>query len=112
MAARIKAVEEGMLELKSLVKSVKPLNYKGRIIVSTTDALEREVIEHYGGKRWRRIMNFLRGVEANDESLGRKFGERYVCLMESNVPIHTHKVQLDSTSTTQNMAWAGKRRIG
>ena len=112
MTARIRAVEEGILELKSLMKSVKPLNYKGRIIVSTTDALEREVIEHYGGKRWRRIMNFLRGVEMNDKDLGRKFGERYVCLRESNVPIHTHKVQLDSTSTTLNNGWAGKRRIG
>ena len=62
----------------------------GKIIISTTDDVESKVIKHYGGKRWRRIVNFLRGVNGNDETLGKKFGEEYVCLRESNIPIHTH----------------------
>ena len=85
------------------------MNYVGRIIVSTTDALEREVIEHYGGKRWRRIMNFLRGIDINDSGLGKKFGEEFVCLRESNVPIHTHEVRRTESG---RIALNGKRRIG
>ena len=74
---------------------MKPLTYVGRIIVSTTDDTERKVIGHYGGKAWRRIVNFLNGVEEDDGSLGEKSGEEYVCLRESNVPIHSHNVRID-----------------
>ena len=85
-------IEEKLETAKNLVVSVPPLNYVGRIIVSYTDATEQDVIANYGGKRWRRIENFLRGVEENDVDNipGRKFGEDYVALRESNIPIHTH----------------------
>lgn len=69
------------------------MNYRGRIIVSVTDDTEKKVIKHYGGKSWKRVVNFLRGVDNNDSGLGKKFGEEYVCLRQSNVPIHTHNVQ-------------------
>ena len=73
--------------------SVKPLTYVGRVVMSTTDDTEQKVIAHYGGKRWMRIENFLRGVDADSE-LGKRLGEEYVCLRESNVPIHTHNETL------------------
>ena len=50
---------------KELAVSVPPLNYIGRIIVSYTDDTEQKVIAHYGGKSWRRIENFLRGVNVD-----------------------------------------------
>jgi hypothetical protein len=89
---RLAAVEEQIKTIDELIESVPPLPYVGKIIVSTTDYTEKKVIENYGGKRWRRIVNFLRGVEGADQSLGTKFGEEYVCLRESNIPIHTHDV--------------------
>jgi hypothetical protein len=88
---------EAKLELvKELSQSVPPLNYVGRIIISHTDATEQEVVAHYGGKSWRRIENFLRGVSNDDADNipGRKFGEEYVALRESNIPIHTHSETL------------------
>lgn len=100
-------------KLKGLLQSVKPMNYTGRIIISTTDDVEQKVINHYGGKRWRRIVNFLRGVGAADGTLGRKLGEEYVCLRESNVPVHTHQVTLDSKPTTgPDGNWWMKTRTG
>ena len=44
--------------------------------------------------------NFLRGVEDESE-LGRRLGEEYVCLRESNVPLHTHDEVLDKNSRTK-----------
>ena len=92
-----------------LIRAAKPLTYVGRIIVSTTDDIEMKVIEHYGGKKWRRMVNFLRGVGSGD-SRGRKWGEEYVCLRESNVPLHQHDIQLknpsgDRPSTTGDAYW-------
>lgn len=84
--------------------SVRPLTYVGRVVISTTDDIEQKVINHYGGKRWRRIENFLRGVD-EAAKLGRRFGEEYVCLRESNVPIHTHDETLEEKSTTQGQDW-------
>jgi len=96
--------------LKELLQSVKPMTYVGRIIISTTDDIEQKVIQKYGGTRWRRVMNFLRGVESDnenktDEVLGRKLGEEYVCLRESNIPTHTHKIQVSSQETTEEASW-------
>ena len=77
---------------QELFASVPPLNYIGRIIISYTDDIEQKVIANYGGKSWRRIENFLRGVRLDDEENipGRKIGEAYVALRESNIPIHAH----------------------
>ena len=86
-----------IVQYKEMIKSIKPMNYTGRIIISTTDDIEQKVIKHYGGKRWRRIENFLRGVDGNnldERGFGKKFGEEYVCLRESNVPIHTHSAAI------------------
>ncbi len=77
--------------------------YAGRIIMSVTDDTEKKVIEHYGGARWRRIPNFLRGVEKDDLAFGEKAGEEYVCLRQSNVPIHTHDVSVKGTTTTSGI---------
>ena len=86
--------------MKGLLASMKPIVYVGKIIISTTDNTEDKVIQNYGGVRWRRMLNFLRGVyEKEDENrlkLGNKWGEAYVCLRESNVPIHTHAVKLNN----------------
>ena len=87
------------------MESSPPVNYKGRIVVSTTDDTEAKVIEHYGGKKWRRIMNFLRGVENHSDECGKKVGEAYVCLRESNVPIHQHNANVKSVETTRTQAW-------
>ena len=77
-----------------MIASVPPLNYIGRIIISYTDDTEQKVMAKYGGKRWMRIENFLRGVADGDTSdintPGRKLGEDFVALRESNVPIHQH----------------------
>jgi hypothetical protein len=59
---RLDAIEEKIEIAEQLCKSVPPLNYIGRIIISYTDDTEQKVIANYGGKRWRRIENFLRGV--------------------------------------------------
>ena len=87
------------------MESSPPVNYKGRIVVSTTDDTEAKVIEHYGGKKWRRITNFLRGVENHSDECGKKVGEAYVCLRESNVPIHQHNANVKSVETTRTQAW-------
>lgn len=39
-------------------------------------------------------MNFVRGVSSADE-VGKKVGEEFVCLRESNVPVHTHVMNSD-----------------
>jgi hypothetical protein len=59
---RLDAIEEKIEIAEQLCKSVPPLNYIGRIIISYTDDTEQKVIANYGGKSWRRIENFLRGV--------------------------------------------------
>lgn len=89
----IKVVQEKIQLVRQLMVAVKPLAYVGRVVMSTTDDTEQKVIAHYGGKRWRRMENFLRGVEDESE-LGKRLGEEYVCLRESNVPIHTHNETL------------------
>lgn len=76
--------------IKELLISATPANYPGRIIMSVTDDTESKVVANYGGRHWRRITNFLRGVDNHDPELGKKYGEEYVCLRESNVPVHTH----------------------
>lgn len=54
--------------IKELIKSMKPMNYAGRIIISVTDDTEQKVVANYGGRKWRRITNFLRGVPPSDSS--------------------------------------------
>ena len=104
--------------IKDMLKSIKPMNYTGRIIISTTDDVEKKVIEHYGGKRWRRIENFLRGVDGSEakweeeREFGRKLGEEYVCLRESNIPLHTHGSTLNGTPSTGDVEWLEKERGG
>ena len=56
-------IEAKIETIRRLIKSVPPLNYIGRIIISFTDDTEQKVIANYGGKSWRRIENFLRGVK-------------------------------------------------
>ena len=85
-----------------MLKSVKPLSYRGRIIMSVTDDTEQKVIKNYGGKSWRRLLNFMRGVGQGDATIGKKLGEEFVCLRQSNVPIHTHGVALESDSTIKD----------
>ena len=82
-----------MVEFMSLLIEVKPISYPGRIIISTTDDIESKVIKNYGGRKWKRVVNFLRGVDLDITELGVTFGEAYVELRESNVPNHTHEVR-------------------
>ena len=63
---RLDAIEEKIEIAEQLCKSVPPLNYIGRIIISYTDDTEQKVIANYGGKSWRRIENFLRGVNEDN----------------------------------------------
>ena len=111
--ARMSTVWSKFQEILELIKSVKPPVYVGRVIVSMTDDTEQKVVKNYGGKRWRRLVNFVRGVEKIDGNnvdlnLGKKFGEEYVELRESNVFAHTHDVKLQDKSTTSNGAWLEK----
>ena len=115
---RLDRIRTKIERIKDMLQSVKPLNYKGRIIISTTDDTERKVIAHHGGVRWKRLVNFLRGVEFTDWRAGDRFGEEYVCLRESNIPLHTHAVTLkgDSDSpypeTTGPAEWIQQERGG
>lgn len=102
---RIKAIAEKIRTARELMVCVPPVNYVGRIIVTTTDDTEQKVVANYGGKHWRRIENFLRGVEKNDPAIGRKWGEEYVELRESNVPVHQHQSHLNEKATTKNCNW-------
>ena len=77
-------------EIERMLDSVKPLTYVGRIIISTTDDIESKVIRNYGGRRWKRVMNFLRGVDESDSELGVKHGEAFVALRSANVANHSH----------------------
>ena len=101
--AQLDVVRAKIDEAKRLMVSVPTLNYVGRIVISTKDDTEQKVIANYGGKRWRRIENFLRGVDPNNEANletnlpGRKLGEEYVALRESNIPIHTHSETISGT---------------
>lgn len=101
---RLNEIGRKLQILKNLLASMKPIVYVGKIIISTTDNTEDKVIQHYGGVRWRRMLNFLRGVHEEEDDnrlrLGNKWGESYVCLRESNVPIHTHMVTLDNGHDT------------
>ena len=90
--------------MRQLMLSIKPLTYVGRVVMSTTDDTEQKVIAHYGGRRWMRIENFLRGVDDESE-LRKRMGEEYVCLRKSNVPIHTHNETLKLKITTQEQDW-------
>ena len=98
----MKQIQSKMDELQELLISIKPINYKGRIIVSTIDDTEQKVIRNYGGKKWRRIVNFLRGVSPGSPMAGSKVGEEYVCLREANIPIHTHQLTIDNTSSNHS----------
>lgn len=99
---RFKKIEDVLNEIRLLLISVPLKTYVGRIIISTTDDIETKVIKHYGGKRWRRIVNFLRGVDRTDASIGQKFGEELVCLRESNVPNHTHDETVKTNVLEEN----------
>ena len=70
-------IESKLKVAQGLVVSVPPLNYVGRIVVSYTDDTEQKVIVNYGGKSWRRIENFVRGVRKDDPDNipGQKLGE-------------------------------------
>jgi microcystin-dependent protein len=114
---RLDAIEKKIEIAEQLCKSVPPLNYIGRIIISYTDDTEQKVIANYGGKSWRRIENFLRGVGANDPNNipGQKTGEEFVALRESNIPIHSHTETLsteESQITTQQQEWMAKNKGG
>lgn len=101
--------------IRDMLNSMKPMNYTGRIIISATDDTEQKVIQHYGGKRWRRIENFLRGVNGGtieERDFGKKLGEEYVCLRESNIPLHTHGSSLNGVASTGNAQWLEKQRGG
>lgn len=101
-------LQEKVALANELSVSVLPLNYIGRIIVSSTDDTEQKVISKYGGKHWRRIENFLRGVGQDDPDVGKKLGEEYVELRESNVPIHTHKETLNANQPMRSQEWMAK----
>ena len=112
----LKEIEQKIAVAQGLVVSVPPLNYVGRIIVSYTDDTEKKVIASYGGKSWRRIENFVRGVRKDDQDNipGQKLGEDYVELRESNVPVHTHSETLPAGQEpeTKSQEWAAKQRSG
>lgn len=110
----LKEIEQKLAVAQGLVVSVPPLNYIGRIVVSYTDDTEKKVIANYGGKSWRRIENFLRGVSEDDPDVGRKLGEDYVELRESNMPVHTHSETLPAGQEpeTKSQEWAAKQRSG
>lgn len=95
---RIQYIQDKLNIISQLLVQRKPRNYIGRIIISTTDDIESKVIKHYGGKRWKRVVNFLRGVSKGSEELDKKFGEEWVCLRESNIPNHSHNVSLDNNN--------------
>ena len=114
--SKIDEIERKIQEAKDLIASVPPLNYIGRIIISYTDDTEQKVIAKYGGKRWRRIENFLRGVtNGRTDAIdipGRKLGEDFVALRESNIPIHQHSEILSIIEQTQQQEWAAKDKAG
>lgn len=112
MVEWIRRLQQRILVLKEAMVSVKPITYVGRVIISTTDDTERKVVANYGGKRWRRIENFLRGVSLYDPTAGDKTGEEYVCLRQSNVPNHVHKVSIKTTSETGVQKWLDKDAPG
>ena len=95
-------------EIRELAESAPPLNYVGRIVISTTDDVEAKVIKNYGGKHWKRVVNFLRGVDADSPDLGKKFGEEYVCLRESDIPFHTHTYVKTTDETLDGLEWVAK----
>lgn len=111
---QLDAIEEKIELAKELSVSVPPLNYIGRIIMSMTDDTEQKVIANYGGKSWRRIENFLRGTTDDNPDYipGRKFGEEYVELRESNVPVHSHSETLIGDPATKSQEWATKEKSG
>ena len=111
---QLDAIEGKITTIQQLWGSVPPLNYIGRIIISYTDDTEQKVIANYGGKRWRRIENFLRGVGNNDINNipGQKLGEEYVELRESNIPIHAHAQTVNDVSTTSSQEWIAKNKGG
>ena len=89
------------------MKSIRPRTYVGRIVISTTDDVESKVIAHYGGTRWKRVMNFLRGVEPDSDSLGSKQGEAFVSLRASNIATHAHALQTSGTDGSGGDDWTG-----
>lgn len=58
------------------------------------------------------MTNFLRGVKEGDPGIGKKLGEEYVCLRESNVPIHTHDSLISNIDTTSSNKWLMKNKGG
>ena len=123
--ARLTEVGRKIQEYNVLLASMKPIVYVGKIIISTTDNTEEKVIKNYGGVKWRRMLNFLRGVNEeeteNHLKLGNKWGEANVCLRESNVPIHTHTVTRNNGKSTPGLyrdnkttpeQWMQKQKAG
>ena len=109
---RIQKLKERLQLYRQMLVSIKPLNYVGRIVMTTTDDTEQKVIKNHGGKKWRRIVNFLRGVDEWSE-LGTKLGEEYVCLRESNIPVHTHAMTTIMTEETHPVpVWQMKKDAG
>jgi len=96
---KIKELQGKLDILRQMLASMKPVTYVGRIILSTKDDTEQKVIRNYGGRKWRRLTNFLRGTNPGLETEG-KLGEEFVCLRESNIPIHAHNMK--KVETTQN----------
>jgi hypothetical protein len=93
---KIKELQGKLDILRQMLASMKPVTYVGRIILSTKDDTEQKVIRNYGGRKWRRLTNFLRGTNPGLETEG-KLGEEFVCLRESNIPIHAHNMKIDET---------------
>ncbi len=90
MMDKMETIRSKIESIYDWVSSIKPTSYVGRVVISTKDDTELKVIGNYGGRKWRRVLNFLRGVSDHDPTLGKKLGEEFVCLRESNIPIHTH----------------------
>lgn len=109
---RLNSIQDKIKTVQELSISVPPINYRGRVIISYTDDTEQKVINHYGGRKWRRITNFLRGVEKDSLEIGRKFGEEYVCLRESNVPLHVHGTTLVSDEQMGSEKWFNSNKPG
>lgn len=107
---RMSKLNDRLQLYRQMLISIKPLNYVGRIVMTSTDDTEQKVIKHHGGKKWRRIVNFLRGVGEWSE-LGTKLGEEYVCLRESNIPVHTHALASASSPEAEKV-WQMKKDAG
>ena len=67
-------------------------------------------IQHHSPGEWNE--SHVKEHDITIDIPGKKFGEEYVALRESNIPVHSHSETISNVAQTSGQDWAAKEKGG